>query len=407
MKNKIRFIFYCLLIISVSVFQASGADILWPEGPDLSAESAILIDYDTGLVLYEKNADISVPPASLTKLVTLHILYSYIESGMLTMDTRVEIPREAWYTSMPPGSSIMFLGPGQHCTIRDLMMGLAVSSGNDAAVAAAYIISGDTDTFAELMNSEVRSLGFSSMEFFEPSGISERNSITAREFANFCRTYIKLHPRSLKEIHNKKEFTYPRKENLIAENGQPPITQHNRNTLIGSYPGADGLKTGYIDESGYNLAVTAVRSGTRLIGVLLGIQAESSAQGSSLRSEEGRKLLDFGFSNFITLEPDDLEYPEPKIWKGEKDLLSINPMKKVIITLPRNYQEDLHTNISIQPFIEAPVYKGEKIGELQIFIGSSLYESFTLSASETIEEGGFFKRVMDSMGLFFARRREN
>ncbi|MEW5818515.1 MAG: D-alanyl-D-alanine carboxypeptidase family protein, partial [Spirochaetota bacterium] len=274
-------------IMSVLLFLFCGAAMaeqsIARAAPVISAESAILLDYTTGTVLFEKNADLLIPPASLTKLITIAIAEDVIENGSVNLNEEVEIKPEYWAVNMPRDSSLMFLGPHQRVSLRDLLKGIAVSSGNDAAYALADFIAGSVSGFVELMNQKVRNLGFTTMHFVEPSGMSSKNRITAREYAAFCRDYINRHPESLKELYSLKEFTFPRPENLKDGYKGTPITQYNRNSLLWSLEGVDGLKTGFIEASGYNIALTAQRDGMRVIAVLLGIPGNDHYQGSANR----------------------------------------------------------------------------------------------------------------------------
>ena len=234
-----------------------------PSPPYISSLAAILMDARTGTILYEKNGMVPHPPASLTKVMTIHILLNKIKSGELSPDMLVPIPPESWAIRQPSDSSLMFLGPNQKATVQDILQGLAVASGNDAAVAAALLVSGSVEAFAELMNAEADRLGLKTLQFVEPSGYDASNRITAREFAQFLKYYLEEHPESLENLHSIREFSYPRSENLINGNTQHPIMQYNRNSLLFTYPGADGIKTGFLYESGYNLAATAKKNGMR------------------------------------------------------------------------------------------------------------------------------------------------
>ncbi|HTO22282.1 MAG TPA: D-alanyl-D-alanine carboxypeptidase family protein, partial [Spirochaetia bacterium] len=229
--------------------------------PQLAARSAILLEEVTGTVLYEYHADDPIPPASLTKLMTVHLALREIEEGRLDPSEVLVPGPDAWARNMPPHSSLMFLGPNQKLTVAQLLKGLVVDSGNDAAVEVADRVAGSVPAFVEMMNREAARLGYRVMHFVEPSGISSSNLVTAREYADFARRFVALHPDSLSELFSVREFTYPLRENLTGDNREKPVTQSNRNLLLGRYQGVDGLKTGYIDESGYNIAVTAERNG--------------------------------------------------------------------------------------------------------------------------------------------------
>ncbi|PKL13971.1 MAG: D-alanyl-D-alanine carboxypeptidase, partial [Spirochaetae bacterium HGW-Spirochaetae-6] len=276
-----KFLFKYLIILSLLPLAP-----LWALNPSLEelqldAPSAMLLDQSTGEILYEKNADQIIAPASLTKLMSLHVVYEKIKQGIFTKDTQVPIRNSAWALRLPRRTSRMFLEPGQKVSVFELMQGLAIPSGNDAAVALAEFVSGSVEQFTQLMNEEAKKLGFSHLYFEDASGLSEKNTITAREFAFFCHKYLELHPESIQELHMHQEFTYPLSKNLpdTHRRNARPIKQRNRNSLLRQVPGVDGLKTGYIDESGFNIAFTADREGTRLVGVILGVRGKTLRQG--------------------------------------------------------------------------------------------------------------------------------
>jgi D-alanyl-D-alanine carboxypeptidase (penicillin-binding protein 5/6) len=265
----------------------------------IHAHSALLMDFATGKVLFEKNPDQPIPPASLTKLMTLHVAYKEIKAGRLRKSDRVHIPPQAYASRMPRPSSLMLLGPNQVVTVGELMLGLAVASGNDAAVALACHIAGSVGNFAARMNLEARNLGYTTMRFVDPSGLSPENTVTAREFADFCRRYIMMHPESLAELHSKREFLYPKPQNVLRAGKRHARIKsklhHSRNILLGQYEGVDGLKPGYIRLSGNNLALTARRGDKRLVAVVLGEEVLRGGIGRRNLRNDCTLLLDYGF----------------------------------------------------------------------------------------------------------------
>ena len=267
-----------------------------PVEPEILARSAILVDAATGEILYAKDPDLAIPPASMTKLMTMHIALARIEDGRLGLDELVHIGQDAWAANFPAGSSLMFLEPGQKVTVRELLLGLAVSSGNDAAAALAVHVAGDLMEFVGMMNQEAAALDLDQLYFVDPAGLSSRNQVTAGQFAEFCRVYAQAHPWALREFHAAVSFAYPQAWNLAPGSSQEPIVQENRNLMLQRYPGVDGLKTGYISSSGYNLAVTASREGRRLVAVLMGGPGENHAQGGENLVHDGTLLLDYGFA---------------------------------------------------------------------------------------------------------------
>ncbi|MDR0486639.1 MAG: D-alanyl-D-alanine carboxypeptidase, partial [Treponema sp.] len=266
------------------------------DAPQINSRAAVLIDAATGALLYSKNPDEEIPPASLTKLMTMHLLFNEIDSGRASYDEIIPITVESWAQSQPPRSSLMNLEPRHIVTLREIMLGLSIPSGNDAAVAAALRFAPTMDDFAHYMTTEARRMGLNVTRFVESSGVSEYNMTTAAEFAFFCRQYIILHPQSLKDFHSVEQFAYPMAHNVPERyrNNPGTIVRYNGNSLLVTFPGVDGLKTGYIDESGYNFALTAERSNTRFISVTLG--ADSIRD----RNNDGERLLSWAFENFKT-----------------------------------------------------------------------------------------------------------
>lgn len=286
---------------------------LAPRNLNLLAQSAILIDVSNGCILYEKNADEIIPPASMTKLFSLFVVEEEVSRGRFSYDSIIPLPPESWACNAPPHSSLMFLGEGQRVTLEELLTGLSVCSGNDAAYALAYATCGSMPAFVDRMNQIAADLGLSHTYFEESSGYSENNLTTAREMAAFSRLYLKNHPDSLARYHSVPQFTYPKEHNLALgdslsnqdfSQGFPrhitmPITQKNTNPLLGKLDGCDGLKTGYIDESGYNLSLTAERKGTRFLSVTMKGPGTSVSEGQAGRVHDGTELMEWAFSNFF------------------------------------------------------------------------------------------------------------
>ncbi|HTH12933.1 MAG TPA: serine hydrolase, partial [Spirochaetia bacterium] len=212
------------------------------------APSAVLVDQLTGRILFQKQPDLPIPPASLTKLMTLHLTWKALASGRIHPEDPVPVTAATTGKAVPPGSSLMFLEPGQRVTVKELMLGLAVDSGNDAGMTLAQFLAGSQEAFVASMNAEAQELGLTRTVFFDAFGYDARNRTTAGDFSQFCRTYLTQHPQSVEFLHNVRELDYPLESNLAPQAKRlRTIHQTNRNTLLGAYPGADGLKTGYID----------------------------------------------------------------------------------------------------------------------------------------------------------------
>jgi D-alanyl-D-alanine carboxypeptidase (penicillin-binding protein 5/6) len=352
-------------------------------------------------VLYEKNPDEPISPASLTKLMTAHIVLREIAAGRASLDETFQPPRESWAINQPPRSSLMFLAAGQQVSLRELLLGLAVPSGNDAAVAAALRFAPTVAEFAAMMNREAENLGLPNTRFVEPSGISENNMTTAREFALFCRTYLSLYPETLQEFHSVPEFAYPKAENVAERYREKPgtIVQYNHNNLLKDFPGTDGLKTGYIDEAGFNIALTARREGTRFILVLLGAPAVQG--GDRMRDDDGRKLLSWAFEQYRTIRPIIGELEPAPLWKGAEKAVRLSVAETPDFTGPRDRGRQLYLSTELTDPIIAPVEAGENLGTLILSDELGELRRIPLLAAEAYGEGGIFRRLWDSVRLFF------
>jgi D-alanyl-D-alanine carboxypeptidase (penicillin-binding protein 5/6) len=396
----------CLLLFSAAgAYAAAPLRVVLtaslPDPPALHARSAILIEARTGAVLFEDHADEPIPPASLAKLMTLQIALERVETGRLDPARRVTPGSDAWARNMPPRSSVMYLGPNQVVTVHQLMQGLVVDSGNDAAVELADQIAGSISGFAELMNQEAARLGYPSMRFVEPAGISAENRITARDYADFCRRFVAAHPDVLRDLFSLKELTYPLPENLINGNNEKPITQSNRNALLGRYEGIDGLKTGYIDEAGYNIAATAERGDMRLIAVLLGVPDVGRMNGAVVRTRESEALLDYGFMNFIVLRPVSDEPLPVRVWKGGQRSVLLGPATDPVVVVPRDREHDVHGHIEQERETLAPVHAGQVLGHLVVLMGDEELTRFPLVAQADVPLGGILRRAFDTLILLF------
>ncbi|MDR2048939.1 MAG: serine hydrolase, partial [Treponema sp.] len=225
----------------------SSSDPLYPASPppEIGSRSAVLVDAATGTVLFSVNPSLRIPPASLTKLMTIHLALNEIAAGRASADEILVPPAESWARNQAPRSSLMFLGRDQRLSLGELLLGLAVPSGNDAAVAVALRFAPSVKAFVSLMNAEAAALGLSSTRFVDPAGISEDNMTTAMDFARFCSFYIAGHPEALVLLHSVAEFSYPLAVNMLSSVRAPTIVQNNHNPLLGRFDGVDGLKTGY------------------------------------------------------------------------------------------------------------------------------------------------------------------
>jgi D-alanyl-D-alanine carboxypeptidase (penicillin-binding protein 5/6) len=359
------------------------------------------MDAATGTLVYYQNPDEEIPPASLTKLMTMHLILEAVSSGEVSLDDALEPPGESWAVNQPPRSSLMGLAAGQTVSLRELMLGLAIPSGNDAAVAAALRIAPTVEDFVARMNRAAEALGLRSTRFVEPSGVSEYNNTTAREFALFCYFYLVRHPDSLRDFHGVRQFSYPLAGNLPAPWRLNPATNTytNHNRLLGQVPGVDGLKTGYIDEAGYNIALTAEREGSRFIAVILG--APAGRGGDLIRDNDGRALLEWAFASFKTLRPRIGELPPLRVWKGKTNFVNLVPGEPLPFTVRAGRAEELFWRVELEEGQSAPLPAGSLGGRLILSDRAGELRTLPLLTAADLAPGGFFKRFLDSIRLFF------
>lgn len=390
-------------------------------GRNIYAESAILIDVANGCILYSKNADEVIPPASMTKLFAMYVVDEEVSAGRLSYNQYIPLPPEVWASHMPPHSSLMFLGEGQKVTLEELLLGLSICSGNDAAYALAYAVCGNMEDFVARMNKAASDLGLTHTYFEESSGYSENNTTTAFEMAQFCREYIRRHPDSLERYHSVRDFTYPKERNLAPgdkiENqdfsrGFPdritmPIYQKNTNPLLGKLEGCDGLKTGYIDESGYNLALTAARGGRRFLSVTMKGPGATVAEGQSGRVHDGTELMEWAFSNFIDVqlsrESADLNV---RIYGAKEKAVRLIPVGDEIITVPfisgssiYDCMEKVRFSLKLHDESEftGAVQAGQILGEIAVVLDDMQLAVIKLAADRTVEKANIIVSLSDSL----------
>jgi D-alanyl-D-alanine carboxypeptidase (penicillin-binding protein 5/6) len=367
----------------------------------LSARSAILIDQVSGRVLYQSNPDQPMVPASLAKLMTLHIVYQRLADRTISRSDVVTLSSNAWADHQAPGSTLMNLGPGQIVTVEELMKGAAIASGNDAATALAEYTAGSTSEFVRQMNDEARFMGYSAMRFTDPAGVNGDNRVTAREFAEFCRQYIDLHPEALEELHSLREFDYPLPQNMVDVRHARLETrkQYNGNWLVWDGIGVDGLKTGHLDDENFTAAITARRGGMRLVAVILGVPGSSLTDGARRRTDDSVALLTWGFRNFSTVDLDTPTLPPVRVWKGDAQVVRAVTEGPIRLTArPDELAKLTYTVLSRTPLI-APVYKGQQVGELVYAAGPEEVGRIPLLAQSDVGGSGILRWAWDSLML--------
>lgn len=387
---------------------------------DVLAESAILVDVSNGNVIYQKNPDEVIPPASMTKLFAMYVVDQEVAAGNLSYSDYIELPPESWACNMPPHSSLMFLGEGQKVTLEELLLGLSICSGNDAAYALAYTVCGSMEAFVERMNLVAADLGLTHTYFVESSGYSEENTTTAREMAAFARVYILQHPESLAKFHSVKSFTYPKEKNMAPgdhvhsqdwSKGLPrhitmSITQENTNPLLGLLEGCDGLKTGYIDESGYNLSLTAIRENTRFLSVTMKGPGSNAKEGQQGRINDGLELMEYAFSSFKDLDVSAYNSPKfVRVYGSKQRAINLVPAYDFNVqTIPFITGQSLDENLKkVKVEVESPRYlfgqyaQGVECGSIKIMLDGYVLDTIPLVTDRETKKTNVILTLADRM----------
>jgi len=352
---------------------------------DIKARSAILQDYHSGEILYEKDADKSIYPASMTKIMTSIIAFDLIKSGDIKLDEKFIISEKAWRLSTS-GYSSMFIMVGDEVSVENLLKGIIIASGNDACVALAEGIAGTEEEFAILMTAKAKELDMENTNFANSSGINDsENHSTVRDILKMSKYLIKEHPEFYKWF-SEKEFTWNR-------TGGDPITQGNRNPLLYKNLGADGIKTGYLAVEKYSLASSVNRNGRRLIAVGSGFESKNA------RSRESSKLLTYGLTNYDLVNIAKAKIPLYKIdvWLGKKDFVIAYSNQDIYKTIKKAKKKLLKVSVKYEGPIEAPVSKNEKIAILKVVYDDELVGEYDLLASEEIKKVNFFSKLLKSL----------
>ena len=352
---------------------------------DVKARTAILQDFLSGEVLYEKNPDTSIYPASMTKIMTSIIAFDLLKSGDISLDDKFIISEKAWRLSTS-GYSSMFIMVGDEVSVENLLKGIIVASGNDACVALAEGIAGTEEEFAILMNSKAAELGMVNSNFANSSGINDPdNYSTVRDILIMSSYLIKEHP-EFYEWFREKEFTWER-------TGGDPITQGNRNPLLYKNLGADGIKTGYLAVEKYSLASSLVRKGRRLIAVGSGFETKSS------RSRESSRLLTYGLTNFdlVEISKSKKAFTKFDVWLGKNDFIEVYTKEDIFKIIKKAQKKLLKVKVSYQGPIEAPIRKNQVLGKLKVIYNEDLIGEYNLLALNDVKKVNIFSRLMKSL----------
>ncbi|ENN6981637.1 D-alanyl-D-alanine carboxypeptidase [Vibrio parahaemolyticus] len=358
---------------------AFAAPTVVPNAPELSSRGYVLMDYHTGKVLVERDADKRLNPASLTKLMTAYVAGQEVNAGNISLDDQVVISRNAWAKNFPD-SSKMFIEVNTSVSLSDLYRGLVVQSGNDASVAIAEHVAGSEAGFVSLMNSWASQLGLTNSSFTNPHGLdSEGLYSTPHDIAKLGQAIIRDLP-DIYPMYSETSFTY---------NG---ITQYNRNGLLRDRSmNVDGMKTGYTSGAGYSLATSATNGDMRLIAVVMG------AKSQSVRESESKQLLSYGFRFYDTLMPTaaGTDIANARVWMGQKDELKVGVNRDVYLTLPKSDVNKLKAEVEYSGDLLAPIAQDQVVGKVLYKVDGKVVKETELVALKPVEEGGIFKRILD------------
>lgn len=352
--------------------------------PELKNKSYILMDFHTGQVLAERNADLPLPPASLTKMMTSYLLEQRLTNGKIKENDPIKISRYA-ACDLKKGESCMFLRAGKTATAIDVLRGIVIQSGNDASRAVAEHISGTEDDFATLMNQEAATLGLTNTNYKNSTGMPDLgHESTAKDLAILAQAIIKKNSRYY-PIYAEKSFTYDK------------IKQYNRNQLLFKDKTVDGLKTGHTNEAGYCLVASSKHKDMRLISVVMGTDSKRA------RTNQSRELLKWGYDNFVTkvIYPKNHFIAKKKVWFGQENEVNLVVGNDFNILTQKALVNHIKTEIKLPDSLEAPVKAGQKVGEITAFADGKRIASAPIQVMENVERAGFFSRMIDHIRLFF------
>ena len=381
-KKCTLFLFFSLLFINFQV-SAESPEVSTPSAPTIDAAAYILQDYHTGKVLAENNADAKLAPASLTKIMTVYVVFTELSNGHLHLEDMVTISEKAWKTS----GSRMFIELGNQVNVEDLLKGVIIQSGNDASVALAEHVGGNEETFAEMMNQHAIRLGMANSHFKNSDGLPvEDHYTTARDLAILTTALIKEFPDYYRWF-SQKEFTFNK------------ITQQNRNKLLSRDESVDGVKTGFTDDAGYCLVASALREDMRLISVVMG------AKSANARANENQTLLNYGFRFYEShrLYQGKTALNEARVWKGASKTISLGLAEDIYVTIPRRQYKDLKAVINVDKKITAPVADGAKLGSVKVTLKDEVVINKDLVALKTVDQGNIFQQLSDSVMMMMEK----
>ena len=376
-----RFINATAILIFLSSSVVSAAAMPTPAAPIIGAKSYLVIDSKTGHEIAALNADESLAPASLTKIMTTYVVFSALKQGQITLEEEVTVSEKAWRTE----GSRMFIEVNTRVSVQELLLGMIVQSGNDASVALAEHIAGSESVFAEMMNQHAAAIGMHSSNFRNATGLpAEDHRTTARDLATLARALIEEFPEYYK-WHSIKEYTYN------------DIKQSNRNSLLWRDDSVDGLKTGHTEDAGYCLVASALPDNMRIISVVLGTSSTKA------RADGSQALVNYGFRFFETrlLFKAGEEISNARIWKSANLYSRLGVLEDLYITVRRGSYDQLESKLDIPAIVTGPIAAGQPVAELSISLQGEDIMKTPLRALDDNPEGSFWQRTKDSVSLWF------
>lgn len=356
--------------------------ILIPTPPTIDAKAYILMDANSGKIITQKEMDTRLPPASLTKLMTIYLTFQALQNGTIKLDTGVPVSEKAWRT----GGSKMFIKVGTEVPVEQLLQGIAIQSGNDACVAISEFLAGSEDTFANMMSTQAQLLGMVNTHYMDSNGLPNPNHYTTAHDLGLLAQAI---------VQNFPEYYHYFGEKWFEYNG---IRQPNRNRLLWRFPGADGVKTGHTDEAGFCLVASAVKGNMRLIAVILG------APSDEMRANEAVQLLTYGFRFYTTqsIYPAGTIVANPHIWYGSKTTIAAGIKHSLAVTVPQGVAQNIQLTVQLNQTLKAPIYKGQTIGTVIVKQNNDIIANQPLVAFETVEKGGWLRHLIDHFKRLFS-----
>lgn len=375
-----RFLFSCLTLSFSLLFSITSNAIEVTPPPALAVKAYILKDFNSGNIIASYNKEERVEPASLTKVMTAYMTFDAIKRGHLKRDQLLTVSEKAWKIE----GSKMFIDPKVPVSVDELLHGLIIQSGNDAAVTLAIAVAGSEEQFADLMNKQATKLGLKNSHFMNSTGLPDSNHYTtANDLSILASALIRDFPQDYERLYSMKEYTYNK------------ITQPNRNRLLWIDPSVDGMKTGHTEAAGYCLIASSKRGNSRLISVILG------AANEAMRATESQRLLNYGFQFFEST----LVYKQSqtinklRVYKGQQETVPVTLNQNFYLTLPKGDYARVKASMTSQQPLIAPIKAGQKVGKITFTLDGKIINEQNLVAGISIDEAGFFGRMLDSIKL--------